>query len=522
MIEAPNVQRLLKKPSSMMPSDLIRLWRDRPSIFARDVLDVTPYEWQREVMDLYVKHPRVAMLASKGPGKTWLLALMTHHFMITGYRPKAACLSITKDHLMANLWAELLKMRLDSPLLSASLIEGYDKIRLKGQEGFSFIDARSFPKQADDTQLASALAGHHADFVMFTIDEAGMIPDSILSTADAALSSGDSDTKRARILVSANPEEPRGTIYRAYKGLEGDRWKVYRVTSDPDDPKRAPRVSADFARAEIQKYGRDHPWVKITIFAEYPDSSSNQLLTDQEIRDSMERNVKEGDVSMSQMRLGIDVSRGGKDSTCFARRKGLMGYPLDMVSSEVMGPELAGKAVLMVEELGVERIFVDNTGGYGGSVVDSLSMFPSVDVTPVVYNAKAQDKRYFNKRTEMWVRMRDWVRKGGKLPNDPMLAEELQMPKLMFHGGVFRLEEKDQIRSRLGRSPDRADALAQTFADVEMPTSNMRNGALTQAATEGLPSWEIMKLYEEANAPKHLGNPIDIDKYAVRASNHRS
>lgn len=44
------------------------------------------------------------------------------------------------------------------------------------------------------------------------------------------------------------------------------------------------------------------------------------------------------------------------------------------------------------------------------------------------------------------------------------------MPKLIFHGGVFRLEEKEQIKSRLGRSPDRADALAQTFADVEQPS----------------------------------------------------
>lgn len=522
MIEAPNIQRVLHKPSHLLPADIIKLWRERPHIFARDVLDVTPDPWQRDVMDLYVNNPRVAMLASKGPGKTWLLALMTHHFMITGYMPKVACLSITKDHLMANLWAELLKMRSKSELLTRSLTEGYDKIRLIGQEGFSFIDARSFPKQADENTMASALAGHHADFVMFTIDEAGMIPDSVLATADAALSTGDSPTKRARILVSANPEEPKGIIYRASRGLTVQPWKIYKISGDPDDPKRAPRVSREWALEQIATYGRQDPWVKVNVFAEYPDVAANQLLTDTEIHESMNRNVKEENVAASQMRMGIDVARGGIDSTCFARRKGLKAYPLDMVSSNVMGPELAGKAVMLSEEHGIERIFVDNTGGYGGSVVDSLQLFPTVDVTPVVYNAKAQDKRYFNKRTEMWVRLRDWVRKGGQLPNDPRLAEELQMPKLIFHGGVFRLEEKEQIKTRLGRSPDRADALAQTFADVEQAAASFVNGAMVGDATKNLMPWEIMDMYKKLNSPAHLAYEDQVDKFPNRVPNHRS
>ena len=122
------------------------------------------------------------------------------------------------------------------------------------------------------------------------------------------------------------------------------------------------------------------------------------------------------------------------------------------------------------QEEKVERIFVDNTGGFGGSVVDSLALFPNIDVTPIHYSSKAQDSRYYNKRTEMWVRMRDWIKSGGCLPDDPALAEELTAPRLQFHGGMFRLEEKESIKQRLGRSPDRADALAQTFADVEQPS----------------------------------------------------
>jgi len=357
-----------------------------------------------------------------------------------------------------------------SELMVKSTNEGMEKITLKGHEGYSFIDARSFPKQADETQMASALAGLHADNVMFGLDEAGMIPDSIFATADAALSTGDSDTKCAKILAMANPERPQGVLYRASVGRTLQKWGIYHISGDPDDPRRAPRVSVTWAREQILTYGKDDPWVQVNVFGRYPAQASNTLLSDPEIHESMNRQIEERTVSNSQCRLGVDVARGGIDRSALAKRRGLKAYPITAMSSDVYGPEMAGKIAFMQQEEGIERIFVDNTGGYGSSVIDSLALFPHLEVTPVIYNAKAQDSRYFNKRTEMWVRLRDWVKKGGCLPNDPGLAEELMMPKLIFHGGIFRLEEKEQIKARLGRSPDKADALAQTFADVEQPS----------------------------------------------------
>lgn len=470
MIEAPNVQRILNKPVGLQPDKVMKLWRHRPLIFFRDVLDFTPLAWQEDCTNLYMQNDRLAMVASKGVGKTAFLAAVTWHFFITQHLPKIAVLSVTKDHLMANLWAELLKARAQSKLLVASSNEGFSKITLKGHEGYSFIDARSFPKSADEKQQASALAGLHADNVAFMIDEAGSIPDGVIQTADAALSTGSEGHKKARLIVTANPEEPKGIIYRACMGKTIQKWATYRVSGDPDDPKRSPLVSVDWARDLILQYGKDDPYVMVNVLGKYPATSSNMLITEQEVAEAMNREIPEATVRNSQMRLGIDVARGGVDSTVFALRKGLKAYPLEQISSNVFGPELAGKAAFLCQEQRIERVFVDNTGGFGSSVVDSLAMFPNIDITPIHYNSKAQDSRYYNKRTEMWVRMRDWIRKGGCLPRDPVLADEICMPKLIFHNGVFRLEEKEQIKQRLGRSPDKADAFAQTFADVEQPS----------------------------------------------------
>jgi hypothetical protein len=360
---------------------------------------------------------------------------------------------------------------------------------------------------------------------MFAMDEAGMIPDAVLATADAALSTGDSDTKKARILAAGNPEVAQGMLYRASIGKTNQRWGMYHVTGDPDDPKRAPRVSVSWAREQIETYGKEDPWVLVNVFGKYPPTAMNTLLSESEISESMNKDIKEEAVKNSQHRLGVDVARGGVDRTVFARRRGLKAYPLEAVGSNIFGPELAGKIAFLQQDLGVERVFVDNTGGYGSSVIDSLELFPHLDVTPVVYNAKAQDKRYFNKRTEMWVRLRDWIKKGGQLPKDPGLAEELMMPKLIFHGGVFRLEEKEQIKSRLGRSPDKADALAQTFADVEQPSffgdfSASPDGVPRMKSDHELREWA--KEYERRQAGNYVSDESQIDKFFRPPPNYKA
>ena len=467
-MEAPNVNRYLNKPIDLQPSHIAKLWRMRPVIFCEDAFDVKLDPWQEEAFELYMANQRFGMIASKGPGKTFTLAMLGWHFFMTNYRPKMAALSVTKDHLKSNLWAELLMWREKSDLCKLSTNDGAERITLKGHEGYSFIDARSFPKSADANQQASALAGLHADNVAFLIDEAGTIPDAILATADAALAGGTDGNKNSKLIVTANPEVPSGLLYRASVGKTVQKWAIQRVSGDPDDPKRAPKVDINWAREQIEQFGKDDPWVMVNVFGKYPAQGANMLLSDSEVSEAMNRTIEKDEINNAQMRMGLDVARGGVDRTAFARRKGLQAFPIEEEPSNILGPELAGLAMHKQDKYKIERLFVDDTGGYGSSVVDSLDMSaPMMDVTPIKYNAKAQDKRYFNKRTEMWVRMRDWVRKGGCLPKDPTLAKELTCPKVFFHGGVFRLEEKEQIKQRLGFSPDKADALAQTFADVE-------------------------------------------------------
>ena len=526
-IEAPNVNRYLNKPAELQSAHVAKLWRHRPKIFMEDAFDVTLDAWQEHCVELYINNQRLALVASKGPGKTFFLAMIGWHFFMTNFRPKMAALSITKDHLKSNLWAELLMWRERSRLCVHSTNDGAERITLKGHEGYSFIDARSFPKSADQNTQASALAGLHSDNVAFLIDEAGTIPDAVLATADAALTTSVTDRTNSKLMVTANPEVPSGIIYKAAMGKSIQKWAVHRISGDPDDPLRAPRVDINWAREQIAQFGPDDPWVLVNVFGTYPDQAANMLLTDEEVYKAMHREVKPKEVQTSQMRMGLDVSRGGVDKSCFVRRQGRLAHMPELVSSSVFGPELAGIAMLKQNDHRIERLFVDDTGGYGSSVIDCLDMSaPLMDVTGIKYNANAQDRRYFNKRTEMWVRMRDWVRKSGKLPNCPQLAEELTMPKLFFLKGVTRLEEKEQIKARLGgRSPDRADALAQTFADPDQPSfygdfsANAQQDKRYRSENE---QWQAFQR-QGAGGSNHHSAPNQLDStYNPFYPNHRA
>jgi hypothetical protein len=68
---------------------------------------------------------------------------------------------------------------------------------------------------------------------------------------------------------------------------------------------------------------------------------------------------------------------------------------------------------------------------------------------------------YYRVRDELWANLAKWLGDGGAIPPDPKLARELNAPSwAMGLNARFKATPKSEIRSELGRSPDRADAVA--------------------------------------------------------------
>lgn len=451
----------------------IRRWKKDPVFFVRDQFGVEPDEWQKEVLTAFADpdKKRICMKASAGPGKTSALAWCAWNFLSCyGSRedhPKGAAVSVTADNLRDNLWPELSKWQGRSPFLSKAYTWTKERIFSNEHPETWFLSARSFSKTANAEEQGRTLSGLHSKFILYLVDESGDINTSVLRSAEQGLSG----VHFGKIIQAGNPTSLDGMLYHAAV-RERDRWHIVTVSGDPADPKRSTRVDLDWAQQQISLYGRDNPWVMAYVLGQFPPGSINALLSADEVERAMGKHLREPEYDFVQKRIGVDVARFGDDRSCLFPRQGLAAFN-PVIMRNARSNEVAARVADAVTRWNAETVFVDVSGGYGAGVEDSLIQ-SGLSPIPVEFGGKATDQKYFNKRSEMWFKMADWIKRGAALPNIPELVRELTAPTYSFISGKFRLEEKDQIKKRLGFSPDLADALACTFAFPDLPKSEFR------------------------------------------------
>ena len=396
-----------------------------------------------------------------------MLAWLAWNFLATRFDPKIAATAITSDNLADNLWAEMSKWHQRSDYLREHFVVGKTRISLRERPETWWMSARTWNRSADRAQQGSTLAGLHADYILFLLDESGGIPDAVMATAEAALSS----CKEGHIVQAGNPTHLEGPLYRACTS-ERRLWYVVEISADPDDSRRSSRVSAEWARVQIEKYGRDNPWVLVNVFGRFPPQSFNTLIGPDACSAATKLVYPDGELARAPKILGVDVARFGDDASVIFPRWGLRAET-PMVFRHIDGKQGAGAVGRKAADWGAHAIFVDDTGGWGASWIDQLRVMNHNPI-PVGFASSPIDPRYDNKRTEMYFEAIDWIRRGGALPPEGTdgvteLIAALSRTTYSFRGDRLLLEPKDQVKLRLGYSPDDADAFALTFAQPVVP-----------------------------------------------------
>lgn len=465
-------------PAARELGERLALWRNRPDIMVRELFKATPDPWQDEVLQAFPTNPRIAMKASVGPGKSTVLAWCAWNFLLThGTRdkdghdshPQAAAISNSADNLKDGLWKELAHWHNSSPLLQNWFEVQSERIFQKENKGTWFLSARSWSKSASIEALGNTLAGLHANHILFLIDEAGGIPPAIVTRAEAALSS----SPDAHLLMAGNTNSLDGALYNACirnKSL----WYVVAISGDPDDPKRASRVSIEWAREMIKAApaGRDDPFVKVMVLGEWPEQSFNALLAASDIEAAMTRFYREGDVARSPRILGVDVARSpqGAKSALFPRQGLLAFKPTTMMgATSTVG---VGQVSRVWSEWDLNACFIDSTGGFGAGWIDGLKTLGRSPIGIGFAEQAENPARYYNKRAEMYFRAATWIKEGGALPPDcPQLLQVLPQITYTFKGDRLLLEPKELIEKRVGTGQglDECDAFALTFATTVPP-----------------------------------------------------
>jgi phage terminase large subunit len=300
-----------------------------------------------------------------------------------------------------------------------------------------------------------------------------------------------------KIAQAGNPISREGMLYAADGPLR-HLWHLIRVTGDPDDPKRSRRIDREWAAQQIATYGRENPWVQSYILGHFPPQSLNTLLTVEEVNAAMGRHLREDAYSWSQKRIGVDVARFGDDRTVLFARQGLAAFPPTIMRG-VRTTDIAARIAKTIAEWGADApdllTLIDDTGHWGHGAVDNL-LAAGYLVMPIILSDPAIDPRYRNRRAECWLTMAEWVKRGAALPPIRELVAELTEPTYTFVNGKFMLEDKDQVKRRIGRSPDLADALSLTFAIADQPAElsrGLRHRSVGKALTDFEPYTDLPK-----------------------------
>lgn len=167
--------------------------------------------------------------------------------------------------------------------------------------------------------------------------------------------------------------------------------------------------------------------------------------------------------------LAVDVAQGGADQSVLqSRYDAWFAEPDAHPGVETPdGPAVAG--LVVVKRRNACDVVIDMGGGWGQSAYDHLkanSIKAKRYIGSKASSCKTVDSTlgFFNKRAEAYWRFREALdpgQQGGSdmaLPPDQELLADLTAPTFSVQRGVIKLQTKEQVTDKLGRSPDKGDA----------------------------------------------------------------
>ncbi|GHV57738.1 terminase [Deltaproteobacteria bacterium] len=431
-----------------------------------------PDDWQAELLtelgrqlETGEKNPRFAVASGHGVGKSALVAWLILWAMSTRPHLAGMVTANTLGQLKDKTWAELARWH-------KRAINSY---------WFKWTATKFFVADSPETWFVSAVpwskenseafAGLHARDVLVIMDEASAIPDVIWEVAEGAMTTG------GFFLAFGNPTRNTGRFRECF-GRYKHRWTTRQV-----DGRTAKMVNQEQVQEWLDDYGEDSDFFRVRVRGVFPRAGSCQLIPSDLVEAAMGRKASPDAYRHAPRVMGVDVARFGDDQSVIALRQGLvLAKPL----RKFRGLDTMTLAGLVAEEIEREApaaVFMD-AGGVGGGPVDRLHQLGFRQVIPVDFGGAANNPGlYFNKRTEMWCLLRDWLKGPAVLPEDPELLADLTGPEYGFTGdrGQIFLEKKKDLKKRGLASPDCADALALTFAQ---PVGLLAGPGLTYASDD--------------------------------------
>jgi len=248
-------------------------YKDYPKYFARDwaLKDTGIYlsKDQEDFVQAVAEHPRVAMKAGTGQGKTLAFYILVTWFLATRVQPYIPITAPTKNQLRDALWTEIARWLQISPLRHLIRWEA-EKIVLIPDPLTSYAVGRT-------AREAQSLAGRHANHMLFLADEARIIKKGIFEAIEGCLTSGAEN----RFAMIGNPTQINGYFYDAFHEDKED-WHLMTINGE-----KSPRSKPEYIARMARKYGRDSDIYRVRVLGEFPKGNPDAFIQLSEVEAAM-------------------------------------------------------------------------------------------------------------------------------------------------------------------------------------------------------------------------------------------
>lgn len=473
-------------------------WRKDWNLFCKEVLHVNLDEEQQAIISAVKTNKMVAVASGTSRGKDFVAACAAMCFMYLTPRwnknhrlienTKIAMTAPTGRQCINIMIPEIARLFRNSKVLPGRMLS--DGIRTNSAEWF----LTAFKASDDNTE---AWSGFHAVNTMFIVTEASGVSETTFNAIEGNLQGN------SRLLLVFNPNVTTGYAAKAMKSSRFKKFRLNSLNAENVVKKRnviPGQVDYEWVKDKvhnwcelIQKedfnsgegdfmfessFYRPNDLFRIKVLGLFPKATEDTLIPFDWLELAHDRWKKlkaENFVPRKYARVGIDVAGMGRDSSCFVPRYG--NYVLEIKIHQSGGKadhmKVAGIAIQWLCDKNA-KVMIDTIGEGAGVYsrllelgYDNAYSCKFSEGTKGLHDITGQYE-FSNMRAYCYWAVRDWLNpKNGFHPAlppcDELDAELTEVHWSFQSSGSIIIESKDNIKSRLKRSPDRADALASTF-----------------------------------------------------------
>lgn len=464
-----------------------------PAGFATDVLGLTLWDEQAKILRLPLEHRNSTVVAAHNIGKSFSLAALILFWL---YAVQGCVVTIAPvEAQLRSLWRDVRTSWFQATVkLPGELLE----------MGLRVSDAPPVWAVSRTTSTGVKLKGLHSrQPLLVIVDEADALDAAGDEVWGAALTLGGG--LEDRFLAAGNPTGEWGTWFNR---CTDPSWG-HVALSALDHPNVVEgrqviptKISREWVQQIADLYGTESAAYQRQVLGQFSDASTESLVAPAWLEAAYAAHAIRAKIGAATdpLRIGVDPTMGGSDRFTVCVCDG--GHVQELTSwvepdttksmsrlvEILLRHRVARDAEHQPREFGPGREAVINLDvAFGGKVIYDQLRQAGWPITPYWSNGAAELSDEFrmaakfdpflfetvepwgNRRAQSYCTLARMLKEGRVgLPKNPELAEELlAMHRLRDAKGNVFMEGKGELRSRLGRSPDLADALSMALGTVE-------------------------------------------------------